>query len=185
MPKILGVPRRHLVLKCEKCHTLLGFEEDEVTLHDEPCIIASETVTYECPICEETIVKRVYNSEGTTVWVDDVLYAQLQATVKEKTVNRVNALTTKDFHTFQPLASRTILIRWEKDEKWLGMWKWKHPHEFPFTIPNTWTLEMIYNELKVVTGLPDKKINLRTHDNQLVTKVEELRNRELYVMQFD
>ena len=185
MPKILGVPRRHLVLECEKCETLLGFEEDEVTLHNEPCIIASETVTYECPICEETIVKSIYNAKGTIIWVDDVLYAQIQATVKEKVTTQKDELTSRQFHTFQPLASRIVLIRWEKDEKWLGMWKWKHPHEFPFTIPNTWTLEMVYDELKAVTGLSDKKITLRTHDNRVITKAGEILNREIYVIGFE
>lgn len=183
MPKILGAPRRHLVVMCEKCETLLGFEENEVTLHNEQYLIASETVTYFCPVCAEMIVKSFNNGRGTTVWVDDVLYAQLQATVEEHT--QKDELTPGGFHTFQPLASRSVLIRWEKGERWLGFWQYQRPYEFPFTIPNTWTLEMVHSNLKDITGSLDKKITLRTHDNRLVTKVEELLDRELYIIKFE
>jgi len=79
MPTIFGQPKTHLILDCEKCKTMLGFQEDEVEYIEENNLVAGGKYRYTCPVCKEIFIKPRYNN-GYCIWVDDLLWAGMQIT---------------------------------------------------------------------------------------------------------
>lgn len=83
---------------------------------------------------------------------------------------------------YDPLFIITVVIRhYEAHRSWL--WLSKRYTDARFTISKTYTLDKMYEDIRGAFNLsPSCHVTLVSYDNEPITSIEELRDKELYVV---
>lgn len=99
-------------------------------------------------------------------------------------------MNTTNFHTnimsntfkYDELFIKIIVLRHFKEEYWLGIWRWNRPVDIRFTVNKNTQWPYIYEETRKAFDLPSDQSIILTLRGQPIINVEDLRDKELYIV---
>lgn len=83
---------------------------------------------------------------------------------------------------YDELFIKIIVLRYFKEEHWMGIWRWNRPIDIRFTLNKNTQWPFIYEETRRAFSLPEDQSITLTLRGQPIVNVEDLRDKELYVV---